>query len=158
MKKVVLGFLCAAVVLIAGCKSQIVTVDVFPADATVIANGVEYRNQAPMFIEASTGRPLLITAYKEGYREKIYAIDYGLSTLGKIEAVAGAFLILPWFGLAWDQAWELKESNVTLMLSPISEAAKIESQSGAAAGYKRQGGGSLDRTTDPTATEAFKEL
>ena len=158
MKKVVLGSLCAAVVLICGCKSQIVTVDVFPADATVIANGVEYRNQAPMFIEASTGRPLLITAYKEGYREKVYAIDYGLSTLGKIEAVAGAFLILPWFGLAWDQAWELKESNVTLMLSPISEAAKIESQSGAAAGYKRQGGGSLDRTTDPTATEAFKEL
>lgn len=158
MNRMILWTLCAAAVLLAGCKSQIVTVDVFPADATVIANGVEYRNQAPMFIEANTGRPLLITAYKEGYREKVYAIDYGLSTLGKIEAVAGALLILPWFGLAWDQAWELKETNVTLNLSPISEAAKIESLSGAAAGYKRQSGNSLDRTADPKATQAFKEL
>ena len=76
----------AAAVLLTGCRTQIVTVDVVPADATVIANGVEYSNKSPIFIETSTSNQLLITAYKEGYREKSYVIDYQLSTLGVIEA------------------------------------------------------------------------
>lgn len=136
-----------------GCRSQIVTVDVVPADATVIASGVEYRNGCPMFIEACTGRPLLIMAYKDGYREKFYAIDYQLSTLGKIEAIAGAFLILPAFGLCFDNAWELKESNVSLTLAPVSKAAREE-----AAANGPRATGPVDITSNPTAKQTFSEL
>ena len=75
MKKILILGVSALVMLLCGCRTQIVTVNVFPADATVIANGVEYKNKSPMFIEANTGRQLMITAYKEGFREKIHAVD-----------------------------------------------------------------------------------
>ena len=159
MKKLFSLGLAATLLVLCGCRSQIVTVDVTPSDAIVVANGVEYKNQSPMFIEACTGRPLLITAYKQGYREKSYAIDYKLSTLGTIEAI-GSILILPAFGLCFDNAWELKESNVSLVLAPISESAKKEAASGAGTSsvYGPSKNGPLDVTTDPAAKQIFSEL
>lgn len=125
MKKIMLFAIVAVSALLAGCRTQIVTVDVIPAGATVIANGVEYSNESPIFIETSTSNQLLITAYKKGYREKSYVIDYQLSTLGKIEAWTSIF-IFPAFGLFADTAWELKENNVALTLEPITAEAKKE--------------------------------
>ena len=127
MKKLTgIACLALAVVLLCGCRTQVVALDVIPADARVIANGVEYNNKSPIFIEASTSKQLLITAYKEGYRDKIYAIDYSLSTLGKIEACTSIF-IFPAIGLLFDNAWTLNENNVTLILEPVTEEAKKES-------------------------------
>ena len=126
MKKLTgIACLALAVVLLCGCRTQIVALDVIPADARVIANGVEYNNKSPIFIEASTSKQLLITAYKEGYRDKVYAIDYSLSTLGKIEACTSIF-IFPAFGLLFDNAWTLNENNVTLILDPVTDEAKKE--------------------------------
>ena len=126
MKKLTgIACLALAVVLLCGCRTQIVALDVIPADARVIANGVEYNNKSPIFIEASTSKQLLITAYKDGYRDKVYAIDYTLSTLGKIEACTSIF-ILPAFGLLFDNAWTLNENNVTLILDPVTDEAKKE--------------------------------
>lgn len=159
MKKLCSLGLAAALLAMCGCRSQIVTIDVTPSDATVVADGVEYKNHSPMYIEACTGRPLLITAYKQGYREKRYAIDYKLSTLGTIEAI-GSILILPAIGLCFDNAWELKESNVTLVLAPISESAKKEAASGTGKSsvYGPSKGTPLDVTTDPAAKQIFSEL
>lgn len=126
-----------AAAFLCGCRTQIVTLDVIPADARVIANGVEYNNKSPIFIEASTGRQLLITAYKEGYRDKLYVIDYSLSTLGKIEAWTSIF-ILPAFGLLFDNAWTLKENNVTLILAPLTPEAKAEAKAAKPKVIKRQ--------------------
>ena len=127
MKKLTgIACLALAVVLLCGCRTQVVALDVIPADARVIANGVEYNNKSPIFIEASTSKQLLITAYKEGYRDKNYAIDYSLSTLGKIEACTSIF-IFPAIGLLFDNAWTLNENNVTLILEPVTEEAKKES-------------------------------
>ena len=127
MKKLTgIACLALAVVLLCGCRTQVVALDVIPADARVIANGVEYNNKSPIFIEASTSKQLLITAYKEGYRDKNYAIDYSLSTLGKIEACTSIF-IFPAIGLLFDNAWTLNENNVTLILEPVTEEAQKES-------------------------------
>ena len=162
MKKIMFLGMVAVVLTVCGCRTQIITVDVMPADATVIANGVEYRNKSPLFVETPTGKQLMITAYKEGYRDKIYAIDYKLSTVGKIETITGCILLLPFIGLCFDNAWELKENNVYLTLEPITEDAKKE-----ALEYepwrlqqtqKRRNGDSLDTTTDPEARKAFNEL
>ncbi len=127
MKKMFFGLACAGMVMLCGCRvrTQLVAVDVIPADAKVIANGVAYDNHSPLFIEADTGKQLVITAYKEGYRDKIYVIDYSLSTLGKIEAWT-AFLVLPAFGLMADNAWRLNENNVELTLEPLTPEAKAE--------------------------------
>lgn len=158
MKKLLSAGMAAAMLAICGCRSQIVTVDVFPPDATVVANGVEYHNKSPMFIEACTGRPLLIIAYKEGYREKAYAIDYTLSTLGTIEAI-GSILVLPAFGLCFDNAWELKESNVALTLEPVSEEAKKEAAESVAYRVRRQvRSNPVDISADPNAKKTFSEL
>lgn len=158
MKKVLIFGISALAMLLCGCRTQIVTVNVFPADATVIANGVEYKNKSPMFIEANTGKQLMITAYKEGYREKIHAIDYSLSTLGKIEACTCIF-VLPVIGLFFDNAWELKENNVELVLEPLSDQAKKEAaKSGLYDPASKYKFNPLDTTTDPKAKQAFSQL
>lgn len=115
----------ATVLLIfcAGCSfmnrtQQIVALTVTPSDATVIANGVAYHNISPQFIEACPSRELLLTVYKPGYRERLYTVDYQLSSTGKVDAWT-AILILPFFGLLSDGAWELKETNITLELEPL---------------------------------------
>ena len=158
MKKVLIFGISALALLLCGCRTQIVTVSVFPADATVIANGVEYKNKSPMFIEANTGKQLMITAYKEGYREKIHAIDYSLSTLGKIEACTCIF-VLPVIGLFFDNAWELKENNVELVLEPLSDQAKKEAaKSGLYDPANKYKFNPVDTTTDPKAKQAFSQL
>ena len=158
MKRMMFLGLAAALLVMCGCRTQIITVDVVPADATVIANGVEYRNKCPMFIETPTGKQLMITAYKEGYREKIYAIDYKLSTVGKIEVITGCFLLVPFIGLCFDNAWELKENNVEITLEPVTKKAMKEAeQPGNFRMFKHNGGG-MDTTSDAEARKTFYEL
>lgn len=126
VKQISLFLTAAMILLISGCRTQIVAVEVTPSDAAIIANGVEYNTKSPVFIEASTGKQLLITAYKDGYKDKLYVIDYSLSTLGKIEAWT-SFLVLPAFGLLFDNAWTLQENNVLLTLERIpAKEEKIE--------------------------------
>ena len=162
MKKMLLLGMAAIILTVCGCRTQIITVDVVPADATVLANGVEYRNKSPMFVETPTGKQLMITAYKEGYRDKIYAIDYKLSTVGKIETIAGCILLLPFIGLCFDNASKLKENNVYLTLEPITDAAKKEAMEYAPwrAEHKsfQRNSDPVDTTQDPAARKAFEEL
>lgn len=157
MKKLtMISLLAAAAMALSGCRTQIVTVDVIPSDARVIANGVEYNNKSPIFIEANTGKQLLITAYKDGYRDKLYVIDYSLSTLGKVEAWT-SILILPAFGLLFDNAWSLKQNNVTLILEPLTPEAKAESMV-AEPHVVPLTGVNPDTTTDPNAKKLFNQL
>lgn len=158
MKKMVILSFAAMMMFISGCRTQIVTLDVVPADAKVIANGVAYDNKSPIFIEAETGKQLVITAYKEGYRDKIYAVDYSLSTLGKIEAWTSIF-IFPAFGLLFDNAWTLNENNITLTLEPLTPEAKKEALtvSPRVTPVNRKST-DLDQTTDPEAKKLFNQL
>lgn len=158
MNKVMfLGF-AAIMSLICGCRTQIVTVDVIPADARVIANGVAYENKSPIFIEVPTGKQLAITAYKEGYRDKLYVIDYSLSKLGRIEAWTSIF-VLPAVGLFFDNAWQLNENNVSLTLEPLSPEAKKEAETAAPRVFPIKGTTSgTDQTTDPNAKKIFNQL
>ncbi|MBO4648847.1 MAG: hypothetical protein J5806_11905 [Lentisphaeria bacterium] len=158
MKRMMFLGLAAALLMMCGCRTQIITVDVVPADATVIANGVEYRNKCPMFIETPTGKQLMITAYKEGYRERIYAIDYKLSTVGKIETITGCFLLLPFIGLCFDNAWELKETNVFLTLDPVSEEAIREAQQPQNFRMFKRRGSAAEEAAEAEARKTFSEL
>ena len=107
---------------------QIVALTIDPADARVIANGVEYHNISPQFIEAKRSRELLLVVYKPGYREALYTVDYQLSDTGRIDAW-GSIFILPFFGLFSEGAWELKENNIYIKLVPLpDEKAMSEEQ------------------------------
>lgn len=156
MKRMMIFGFAAAMLFMCGCRTQLVTVDVIPFDARVIANGVAYDNKSPLFVEAPTGKQLAITAYKEGYRDKIYVIDYSLSTLGKIEAWTSIF-ILPAFGLLFDNAWTLNENNISLTLEPLTPEAKAESRN-AAPRVVPSNGPSVDRTSDPEAKKIFNQI
>jgi len=156
-KTMFFGF-AAIMLLMCGCRTQIVTVDVVPADAKVIANGVAYDNKSPIFIEAPTGKQLAITAYKDGYRDKLYVIDYSLSKLGRIEAWTSIF-ILPAFGLCFDNAWQLNENNVNITLEPVTPEAKKEAGNTAPRVFPVKGSTpGADQTTDPNAKEIFNQL
>ena len=158
MKKMFFLGLIAVVLTVCGCRTQIITVNVVPSDATVLANGVEYRNGSPLFIETPTGKQLMITAYKEGYREQIYAIDYKLSTVGKIETITGCFILLPFIGLCFDNAWELKQNNVYLNLEPVSPEAKKEMQGYAPLCNRKQNCSSAGKAKNPCARKACSKL
>ena len=68
-------------------------------------------------------------------------------------------LILPAFGLCFDNAWELKENNVYLTLEPISPEAKKEAAEFAPWRNRRlKEGDPVDTTKDPKARETFSEL
>ena len=126
MKYALLAF-CAALIL-SLCSScsflargrQIVAVTVTPADAYVIANGVEYHTLSPMYIEVPTRDALLVTAYKPGYRTAYYAADSELSSTGKLDAL-GAIFILPATGLLSNGAWRFTESNIVINLQPLPD-------------------------------------
>lgn len=163
-KSLVLAVFAVAMMFVSGCRSQFVTVNVYPEDATVIANGVEYKNTSPFFIEVPTGKQLALTAYKKGYKDSIYVIDYELSTYGKISAWT-SILVLPAFGLFADQAWTLKENNVTLTLDKICDIPEKDMPRTALPVYvpedKRNEGinsSDLDQTTDPNARVIFESL
>ena len=126
MKYALLAF-CAALILslCSACSflargKQIVAVTVTPADAYVIANGVEYHTLSPMFIEVPTRDALLITAYKPGYRTAYSAADSELSSTGKIDALGG-IIILPAVGLFSNGAWRFTESNIRINLQPLPD-------------------------------------
>ena len=126
MKYAILA-VCAALILslCSACSflargEQIVAVTVTPADAFVIANGVEYHLLSPMFIEVPTRDALLITAYKPGYRTAYYAADSELSSTGKLDALGGIF-ILPAAGLLSNGAWRFTESNIVINLQPLPD-------------------------------------
>ena len=126
MKYALLAF-CAALVLslCSACSflargEQIVAVTVTPADAYVIANGVEYHTLSPMYIEVPTRDALLITAYKPGYRTAYYAADSQLSSTGKFDAL-GSIFILPAAGLFSNGAWRFTESNIVINLQPLPD-------------------------------------
>ncbi len=125
MKKQVLPLLGAAgMSVLCGCSifnksSQIVTITVYPADARLIVNGVEHHTFSPQIIEAIPSREMIITAYKPGYRERVYTVDYQLSSTGKIDAWA-SILLFPAIGLWTNGAWELKENNIMLKLDELT--------------------------------------
>ncbi len=111
--------------LTSGCSffargEQIVAVTVTPSDATVIANGAEYRMLSPMYLSVPTRDALLITAYKPGYRTAYYAADSELSSTGKLDAL-GSIFILPAAGLLSNGAWRFTESNVVINLQPLPD-------------------------------------
>ena len=111
--------------LTSGCSffargEQIVAVTVTPSDATVIANGAEYRMLSPMYLSVPTRDALLITAYKPGYRTAYYAADSELSSTGKLDAL-GSIFILPAAGLLSNGAWRFTESNVAINLQPLPD-------------------------------------
>jgi len=129
-------------VLLSGCSFfnrgyQIVTVTVDPEDATVIANGVEYHNRSPQFIETRTGREFLLSVYKPGYKETLYVVDYQLSSTGKIDAW-GSFWIFPIFGLFSNGAWELKENNIKIKLEALPQETVIEDTKAKAAEERKK--------------------
>ncbi|GEM_PF-6247217 len=99
---------------------KMIALTISPSDAYVIINGTEYRNPSPQFVEVTTSRTLLITAYKPGYRENNYVVDNQLSSVGTIDALGSIFLF-PFFGLFSEGAWELKETNIRLELEPLPE-------------------------------------
>lgn len=134
--KFLVAILSAALVFASGCSLtnstlKLVTLTTDPVDCKVIANGVEYYNVSPQFIEVAPDRQMVISVYKPGYREGLYVVDYHLSSTGKIDAWS-SILIFPMFGLLSKGAWELKENNIHIKLEPLPPKEKAEAEALAA--------------------------
>lgn len=120
--------------LCSGCSffnttRQIVAVNIEPADANAIINGLSYPGGA-VYADVSRSREVLIEVWKDKYLTEKYVIPFQLSSTGVMDA-CGAILIIPAFGLFSSGAWELKENVVHIKLKPDPMAPKTEVKVGA---------------------------
>jgi len=113
--------------LCSGCSffntsRQIIAVNIEPADANVIINGLSYPGGA-VYAEVPRSREVLIEVWKDKFLTQKHVIPFTLSATGVMDA-CGAIIILPAFGLFSSGAWELKENIVNIKLLPDPMATK----------------------------------
>ncbi len=123
MKRILLTGMAGLMLGLCGCSAfrpstQIVAINVEPADATLIANGMRY-NYSPIFIEAARDRDLLLSVYRKGYVPYSRVIGYHFNRTGTLDALGSIFLF-PMIGLFSSGAWSLDETNLQIMLLPES--------------------------------------
>jgi len=117
---VLLSMAAMTTVLLTGCswlnkKTQLITITTEPEGTRLIVNGVEYHQFSPQFVEVRPSRELIVTAFKHGYKEKYYVVQYELNTFGIIDAIS----IIGWPGLLSDGAYTLKETNIKIVLDEL---------------------------------------
>lgn len=106
--------------LASGCstfvaKTQTVTVACSESDATIQINGgTTYQGKAQ--VEARKNKPVSISCYKQGYFPSQKVISSSLSGFGVADLIGSFILVFPAFGLFTAGAWQLDETDVTLVM------------------------------------------
>ncbi len=119
----VLGALTCAVYL-SGCSlfggsSQNFAVSSDPVGATVRINGQQV-GVTPLQQQVSRRGDLLIEVEKAGYKSQFRQTSRKLSSLGIIDVVGGAVLLLPLIGLIAPGAWEQDPAAMGFSLEPAA--------------------------------------
>lgn len=119
----VLGALTCAVYL-SGCSlfggsSQNFAVSSDPVGATVRINGQQV-GVTPLQQQVSRRGDLLVEVEKAGYKSQFRQTSRKLSSLGIIDVVGGAVLLLPLIGLIAPGAWEQDPAAMGFSLEPAA--------------------------------------
>ena len=119
----VLGALTCAVYL-SGCSffggsSQNFAVSSDPMGATVRINGQQV-GVTPIQYQVSRRGDLLIEVEKAGYKSQFRQTSRKLSSLGIVDVVGGAVLLLPLIGLIAPGAWEQDPAAMGFSLEPAA--------------------------------------
>jgi PEGA domain len=121
----VLGvFTCA--VYLSGCSffggsSQNFAVSSDPMGATVRINGQEV-GVTPLQHQVSRRGDLLVEVGKAGYKSQFRQTSRKLSSLGIVDVIGGAVLLLPLIGLIAPGAWEQDPAAIGFSLEPAADS------------------------------------
>lgn len=119
----VLGvFICA--VYLSGCSlfggsSQSFSITSNPVGATVRINGQEV-GVTPLQRDVSRRGDLLVEVEKTGYKSQFRQTSRKLSSLGIVDVIGGAVLLLPLIGLVAPGAWEQDPAVMGFSLEPAA--------------------------------------
>lgn len=78
----------------------------------------------PVRFEVHRGENLLLEVQKPGYQTQYRSASRKLSTLGILDVVGGAMLLLPLIGLISSAAWEHDPAEFGITLEPVSKSFK----------------------------------
>ena len=121
--KFILFLLFLLIITISGCslfapRTQTVTIDGVPADATVILNGK--RIQCPASLEVPRNKDLNLSVYKDGYKTFEQSYGHKIGPIGMLDLLGGYIIILPLIGLISPGAFELQQDTIYYVLEKNS--------------------------------------
>jgi len=91
----------------------------------VLASGKPV-GQTPVHFEVHRGENLLVEVRKSGYQTQYRTAFRTLSTLGTLDVVGGAIILLPFLGLLSSGAWVHDPSEYGFILEPQQETTQTQ--------------------------------
>ncbi len=102
-----------------GGSTQPLSINSDPPGANVLINGTVV-GTTPLQQQVSRRGDLTVEVQKSGYQSQRRSTSRKLSSLGFVDVIGGAFLLLPLLGLIAPGAWEQDPSTFGLTLEPES--------------------------------------
>ena len=123
MVKVISCVMIALVPFLPGCSlfgssMQTIRIDSYPREAEVYVND-EHAGQTPLALQVHRGEEVLIKVMKDGYDMRFITTSRSLSTLGMLDVVGGAAIIIPLIGLLSPAAWRHQPPTCMFKLTPV---------------------------------------
>lgn len=118
--------LVVAVCYLTGCslfgpRYETIGVSSDPPAAKISVSGKPI-GTTPIHFEVHRGENLLLEIQKSGYQTQYRSASRRLSTLGILDVIGGALILLPLFGLLSSAAWEHDPSEFGITLEPEKSA------------------------------------
>lgn len=104
-----------------GPRLQTITVSSEPPGADVILNGSRVGN-TPLRTQVPRREELLVELRKSGYQTEYRSSQRTLSTLGILDILGGALILVPFLGLLSSAAWEHDPETFGIIMEPAAEA------------------------------------
>jgi len=84
-------------------------------DAKIYINSV-YEGQGSANVKVVRDEDVSILVKKKGFRPETREISRKLSSVGFVDLLGGAIIVLPLFGLLSSGAWEPEQNNISIIL------------------------------------------
>ncbi|MDR4478502.1 MAG: PEGA domain-containing protein [Nitrospira sp.] len=122
--RALVAFLIVSHLTVTGCSifggsTQPLSINSDPPGANVLINGTVV-GTTPLQQQVSRRGDLTVDVQKSGYQSQRRSTSRKLSSLGFVDVIGGAFLLLPLLGLIAPGAWEQDPSTFGLTLEPES--------------------------------------
>jgi hypothetical protein len=106
-----------------GPRTQTIIVSSDPPGAEVRFNGNAV-GTTPLQAQVGRGDELLVEVSKPGYQTAYRNAQRRLSTLGIVDVIGGAIILLPFLGLLSSAAWEQDPATFGITLDPEGAPAR----------------------------------
>ena len=109
-----------------GSRYQTIRVSSEPTSAEVYIDN-EPQGTTPAKFKVRRNQDLVVEVRKPGYRTGFRTLSSGKpSTLGMLDMIGGVLLLIPFFGLISDAAWDYDRGSYAIRLERLSEEHSLD--------------------------------